>query len=542
MTDDSNWPMEREAFLTSPPPRRVSPAVRKRAFAGKGTIAGAIIGLIFLVIGTVLCMKFLPVRWLDEKRIEKGPSKTVMGRVVKVEDTRFKTNGSRVWKHEFVYRPEGGAEKRGEAFLSGKKWKVNAKVRVRYLASDSGIAKVEGARMEASPPWLAFVILFPLAGAGILVGAWWGRRTTLNLLENGLISSATINAVEGTLTQINGNTVHRIRMNFPEGGEIVRKSWDDGEISTARRKKESGEPVTVLYDPRKPKRLIFPESWEPEAGFSSAEFFAGNPAARETSKPAKLRDEVEAFLGMPTPRRIPKWIWKRYSFGVAGWFVTAFGTIFLVVGLFGTMAIAPMHLPEQWRLDSEESLTTQGEITAVKYANITINDEKVYHYRYTFQPENGAKMEEIAFRDGDSWKPGDKVEVHYLQSDPSVSVPTGARMGPGSWGSLFVLIFPLIGALTIGIPLIFSLRRRKILREGRIASAKVSGLRRTNVSINHQPQYAISMLRDDGVEMVRKTHHPEEIALANEKKARNEAIVVLHDPVKPNRVLLPEAW
>lgn len=534
MTDDSNWPMEREAFLTSPPPRRVSPGVRKRAFAGKGTIAGVIGGLVFLVIGTVLCMKFLPVRWLDEKRIEKGPSKTVMGRVVKVEDTRFKTNGSRVWKHEFVYRPEGGAEKHGEAFLSGKKWKVNAKVRVRYLASDSGIAKVEGARMEASPPWLAFLILFPLGGAGILVGTWRGRRTTLNLLENGLISSATINAVEGTLTQINGNTVHRIRMNFPEGGDVVRKTWDDGEISTARRKKESDERVTVLYDPRKPKRLIFPESWEPEAGFSSA--------AREASKPAKLRDEVEAFLGMPTPRRVPKWIWKRYSFGVAGWFLTAFGAIFLTVGLFGTVAIAPMHLLEQSRLDSEESVTTQGEITAVKFANITINDEKVYLYRFTFQPENGAKVEEVAFRDGDSWKPGDKVEVRYLKSDPSVSVPTGARMGPGSWGSLFVLIFPLIGSLAIGIPLIFSLGRRKILREGRISSANVLGLRKTNVRINQQHQYAISMLRDDGVEMVRKTHHPEEIALAAEKKDRNEAIVILHDPVKPNRLLFPEAW
>lgn len=39
------------------------------------------------------------------------------------------------------------------------------------------------------------------------------------------------------------------------------RSHHPGVVSFATARKESAEPVTILYDPRKPKRLILPETW-----------------------------------------------------------------------------------------------------------------------------------------------------------------------------------------------------------------------------------------------------------------------------------------
>ena len=39
------------------------------------------------------------------------------------------------------------------------------------------------------------------------------------------------------------------------------RSHHPGVVSFATARKESAEPVTILYDSRKPKRLILPETW-----------------------------------------------------------------------------------------------------------------------------------------------------------------------------------------------------------------------------------------------------------------------------------------
>lgn len=495
----------------------------------------------FLVIGTILCWGFLPVRWLDERRIEKGPSVTVMGRILEVEDTNMEMNHNRVWKHKFRYQTADGKIRHGEAFLTGKKWKENARVKVRHLVDEPDTAKVVGARMEASPPWLAFVLLFPLAGAAVIFGWFWSRASKMRLLREGVVSSARIESIDTTSMSVNGTNVRKIRLSIPEAGEVVRKTWDDVEIELLSEKKEKGGSLAVLLDPRKPKRMIFPDAWEDGAGVVDVESLAGIIPG-EGGTPPKLRDEVEAFLGMPTPRRIPRWLGKEFSPGFGGWFLRLFGLIFLSMGLFFSWMFVPWHLPKQWMLDAGDHASAQGTITELVNPRMEINGEKVMGYRFSFRPENGSEVQGLGYTDGERWAVGNTVPVSYLRSDPRIAVPDGARLGPSSLGAMFVILFPIIGASVLFIPMMFQRRKKKILISGRVGAVKVADVRKTNVSIDRQPQHVVRMIRDDGTSLEKKTHQPGEVALVKEKARSREWMTILHDPMKPDRLLFPEAW
>lgn len=112
------------------------------------------------------------------------------------------------------------------------------------------------------PPLLVAILIFPLAGAGFLVGPMVFRFRKLQVLRNGRVSTATITSVGKTSVRVNNESQYLIHlMRAGDGTRMTKRACFKGEIALSMRKWRDGEPVKILFLPDKPNRFLLPESW-----------------------------------------------------------------------------------------------------------------------------------------------------------------------------------------------------------------------------------------------------------------------------------------
>lgn len=252
--------------------------------------------------------------------------------------------------------------------------------------------------------------------------------------------------------------------------------------------------------------------------------------------------ERSAFLDSYPPRHVPASVAK-VAAPKGSLSLMIFGLGFLAMGLLFSWIFLPTHLPRQWKLDKGPAASAQGTITQVENTKVSINKTQVKQYTYRFVTKDGTAKEGIAYTTGSRWKEGRKVKVRYLESDPSVSVPLGGRMGKGDTGSCFVILFPIVGAILFVAPLIGHRRRKWLLRNGSIGKGTINAVEKTSVSVNNQPQYKIKITRaDDNVEATMRSHDSGVIAFATTKMESAKPVTILYDRRKPKRMMLPETW
>jgi hypothetical protein len=262
MTSNDSWLMERDAFLSMSPPRRVTQTVLKAANPTKGTTGLLIFGAIFLLAGLAFSWLFVPTHLPLQWKLEKGPVRSVPGSILSVEDTNLSINKVKVRKYRFSYQPDSGMRREGEAYTTGSRWNQGAEVSVRFLAADPALAVPEGARLGKGSVSGCFVLIFPLAGGAILLFTLRGNRIKNFLLQNGLVARATVNSLERTHVVVNNQNQYKIQLTrLDDHSGIVKRSHDRREIDLLEKKMSAGEQVIILLDPQKPKRLLFPETW-----------------------------------------------------------------------------------------------------------------------------------------------------------------------------------------------------------------------------------------------------------------------------------------
>jgi hypothetical protein len=249
-------------LLASPPPRKVPDHVGRAARKGRASWATALVGLGFGAFGMLFAGVFFPWRILDEARLAAGAAGTVTGVVSSAHDTNMKVNGRRVVEYRFTFTPENGASQTGVSFSSDSHWTEGESVTVRYLPDDPGVACIEGARLNEAGWVGAFVIIFPAVGFGM--AAWFvqQRRQIGRLLRTGLVAEVDVVSVEATNMQVNKRPVYKIVLAGPALGRepVAIKRINHADLELANRHAEQKQPVYVLYDPRKPSQLIFPEA------------------------------------------------------------------------------------------------------------------------------------------------------------------------------------------------------------------------------------------------------------------------------------------
>jgi len=88
-------------------------------------------------------------------------------------------------------------------------------------------------------------------------------------------------------------------------------------------------------------------------------------------------------------------------------------------------------------------------------------------------------------------------------------------------------------------------RTRWLLQNGALGDFRVTGIKPTNVTINKQQQFKVTLQRLDQADAEQhevRWYKPALLAFARERQQNGQAIFGLFDPAKPKKVLLPEAW
>jgi len=249
-------------LLASPPPRPVSAHVLKAARKGRASWGTVLFGLFFGAFGMIFVWAFFPWRILDEWRLAGNTASTAAGVVSDVVDVRMKVNGRKVMAYHFTFTPPAGATQTGECFAYAGSWTAGGSVTVRYLPGDPGLACIEGARLNPTGWAGVFVLLFP--GVGVAIIVWFGvqRRQIGRLLREGLTAEVDVRSVTSTTLRVNNQRVYKIILASPalNGGQpLTLMRRDTSEIQLAGERAEKKQTLFVLYDPRKPKQMIFPE-------------------------------------------------------------------------------------------------------------------------------------------------------------------------------------------------------------------------------------------------------------------------------------------
>lgn len=439
----------RNAFLTSSPPRIVPQEISQRIIPGWETLTRSLAGGVFLFVGLVLSWFFVPRHLPEQWRLDKGPVEIVPGEILTVEDTRTTVNKSRVWKYEFVFRTQGGAEQKGIAHTPGKQWEAGAPAEVRYLISDPRIAVPVGATLDAASAMGCVVLVFPLLGLYIVLHSLFERRWKKRLLRDGLVGEAVVNSLEKSILQSNGQNFYTLRMTRGDDGIPIQKRIHMAEeINVAEAKLKSGEPLTLLYDRNKPKRFFIVESWDADAGGIRPERFFREYAVPVSTPFVSPVAELatNTFLEEPAPRRVPRQISKKAAplggmfmfqlFGMAflvfGLFAvwralgesTTFSAVMLIFPLIGFLALfGPVFLRSRDLRIVRMGTVATASITSVEKTTVKINEQCQYKIHLT-RDDDGFPMvkrthraKEIAFAMR-KWRDGEPVKILYLPDNP----------------------------------------------------------------------------------------------------------------------------
>lgn len=250
-------------LLAAAPPRHVPAHVRRTVSGGFLGWGGLLFGLIFGGVGLIFTYVFFPWRLWDDWRLAADHAQTTAGVVQNVSETHMSINETQVIEYVFSYNPDTEGLREGRCYTTGQRWGKNANVTVRYLRNQPELACIEGARLSNAGWFGAFVILFPLIGGGLVIWFLGTRQRQQWLLSYGQLAEAEVVSVDETTMSVNYQSVYRIIIRSPalaNGEPLTIKRVNKPDVNLALKRARDNQPVFVLYDPYRPKRLLFPEA------------------------------------------------------------------------------------------------------------------------------------------------------------------------------------------------------------------------------------------------------------------------------------------
>ncbi len=265
------------ALLAAPVPRKVPAELLRTANRQPLMLILVILGLGPTFLGLLAVWLFFPWGYQHDQQLNLGPTQHGSGRVTAQTQTNLSEGSSRstevpVYAYEFVFSPRGGAESKGICYTTGQKWASGSPVDVEYLAADPTVARITGSRTsEVSMDILVFLPpLFLATGLTLVITGLGLRRRRRWLLKNGVVGEGRVQSVGPLTGRVNRqpSPVPIFRITLLQTNPTVaqlHKVWalpliQRQEIEFFQARLASQQPVFMLYDPARPKRVIFPET------------------------------------------------------------------------------------------------------------------------------------------------------------------------------------------------------------------------------------------------------------------------------------------
>ncbi len=235
-----------ETFLSAPPPRTIPRAISRRV--GSHLAVQFVGGLLFLAIGSPFLYLFFPWNLFSDLRLRLSATGTT-ATVTQIESTSMYENEEPVFVVHFSFPGPSGTEL-GANYRTGAGPSAGDSVFVEYLESDPSTARLEGHRLNPFGYLAAFVAIFPLIGLILYVSASTSYRRRYRMLKYGMRAEGTVKSCKAGYHINNVPTVKLIvSFSTPEGKrEAPYRAWGV--------KAAPGERVNVLYDPKRPERVV----------------------------------------------------------------------------------------------------------------------------------------------------------------------------------------------------------------------------------------------------------------------------------------------
>lgn len=174
-------------------------------------------------------------------------------------------------------------------------------------------------------------------------------------------------------------------------------------------------------------------------------------------------------------------------------FGLVFGGIWLVVGLpFLLIGLAQWYSQTRF---SEDAVQVRGTVIAKEISRASRNRSTEYEVAYRFTGPDGELIQgqqEVSSDLWDSLTERGPVEIEYLPGDPH----THRVAGETDW--VFILVFSILGGMftgaggvIFGISLKNRLARSRLLDHGQPATATVTKVQESNMSVNGRRQWRI---------------------------------------------------
>jgi len=267
---------------------------------------------------------------------------------------------------------------------------------------------------------------------------------------------------------------------------------------------------------------------------------------------SQTRDELLAELaGSPPPRRVSAALRKKALRGAVPLLVLLLALVFAGVGLLAAYFVFPWNFYQDWQLRAADAGESQARVMAVTKTTMSEGGSKntpgtpVMQYDFDFYTASGATVHAQCYTTGPRWDTGAVVMARYRPENPTVACLEGARRSESDLGGVITLLFPITGGVIAGW-VIFSRRRAlAVLANGQVAKALVTDLTPTNMKINQQPVYKVTLLCVDPPALeplILRKYQPAVIALLQERMQSQLPVLVIYRPQKPKPVLLPETW
>jgi Predicted membrane protein len=242
--------------LAPPAPRTPSAAAKKLVLGYQGKERVLLwIGGIFLLLGLPFCFIFLA-GVTSDLRLFVGAERASATVTSLVLETSYEINGAHPTRIGFAYQ-DLGVRREAQSYTTRPSvlgsLEVGGPVEIEHLPGSAGVARVVGTTVGPLGPAVAFVLIFPLAGAALLGWAIQMNQRQVRAYRSGRAVRGLVRSrgVDETVSS-NGEHPTKIVWEFQVDGRPYQGELSSFEHMMLRQVVPTDE-VVVVYDPAEPK-------------------------------------------------------------------------------------------------------------------------------------------------------------------------------------------------------------------------------------------------------------------------------------------------
>ena len=244
-----------QPYSFSLPPREVPPTVRLRVLFG-GVFSQ--LGWFFFGLGMLFVWLFLPNADLTSFYLFRGQLEQTQGTITASQNTHFTEGGSKhhsgtpIYRHDYTFTAAGNPYG-GISYSTASSLQPGMHVTIEYPRGNPSISRIHGMRRAPVHPFVLFVLIFPLVGAGFLIPSLKQGSKANRLLANGKVAFGTFQSKVATNTRVNDRTVYKLTFQFTtdtgQTCQAVARTYQPEQL-------EDGQQHEVVYDPLTPSYAV----------------------------------------------------------------------------------------------------------------------------------------------------------------------------------------------------------------------------------------------------------------------------------------------